>query len=136
MAEIKTYIKRHEGKKLMAYTCSAGFLTIGYGRNLDANGISEAEADMLLSNDITRAIRELTALFQEQGFASFSEMRQIALIDMVFNLGISRFKRFNKMIAAIKAGDWAFAAKEALESKWAMQVGARAVEDAKMLKEG
>ena len=38
------------------------------------------------------------------------------------------------MIAAIKAGDWDRAAIEALDSRWAAQVGDRATEIAAMLR--
>ena len=42
----------HEGLRLKPYKCTSGALTIGYGRNLDARGITEAEAEMMLSHDI------------------------------------------------------------------------------------
>ena len=48
-------IKRHEGLRLKPYLCTAGKLTIGYGRNLETNGISGDEAEYLLKNDIERA---------------------------------------------------------------------------------
>ena len=37
-------IKKHEGLELKVYTCTAGRLTIGYGRNLEDRGITEEEA--------------------------------------------------------------------------------------------
>ena len=55
---------------------------------------------------------------------------------MVFNLGLSRFRRFRKTIAAIKAGDWEQAAREMLASLWARQVGRRAQELAEMMRRG
>ena len=52
--KIKDMLVRHEGLRLHAYKCSEGFLTLGVGRNLDANGISEDEAMYMLDNDIKR----------------------------------------------------------------------------------
>ena len=45
---------------------------------------------------------------------------------MAFNLGWPRLSRFKNMIEALKAGDYGRAADEALDSKWADQVGTRA----------
>jgi lysozyme len=43
---------RDEGLRLKPYRCTAGALTIGVGRNLDARGITEAEARFMLANDM------------------------------------------------------------------------------------
>ena len=53
---------------------------------------------------------------------------------MAFNMGQPRLAKFKRMIAAIKAGDWDRAAIEALDSRWAAQVGDRATEIAAMLR--
>lgn len=47
---------RDEGLKLKPYRCTSNKLTIGIGRNLDDNGITEAEARYLLHNDLGRAV--------------------------------------------------------------------------------
>ena len=60
-----------------------------------------------------------------RAWEEFSDNRKIALIDMRFNLGPSRFRGFRRMIAAIKKGDWELAGKEAMDSKWATQVKSR-----------
>ena len=49
------------------------------------------------------------------------ENRQIALIDMCFNLGIQGFLNFTKMIIALEAGDYGRAADEIINSKAAEQ---------------
>ena len=54
-----------------------------------------------------------------------SDARQWALMNMAFNLGITKLVKFKKMLAALKAGDYNLAAKEALNSKWSKQVGKR-----------
>ena len=52
-------LMRHEGFRTKPYRCSAGKLTIGYGRNLDDKGITKAEAFMMLKNDIEEAYLDL-----------------------------------------------------------------------------
>ena len=62
--------------------------------------------------------------------------RYWALVNMTFNIGITRLVKFRKMWEAIGDDDWEKASLEALDSKWAEQVGNRAVEIAAMLREG
>jgi len=127
-------LKRHEGFRAKPYRCSAGKLTIAYGRNLEDVGISKIEATNLLLNDIENAEKDLRTIFPNLNL--FTQNRQEALINMVFNLGISRFKLFKNTIKAIKRDDWRTAAKCAANSRWHKQVGIRAIEIEKMLKEG
>lgn len=127
-------LKKHEGYRKFPYKCTAGKITIGIGRNLDDVGISEAEAEILLSSDICKATLNISKIFL--GFDGFSVNRQIALIDMMFNLGKSKFLGFKKMIMAIKNNDWEEAASQAMYSKWHSQVGNRAIEIESLLKNG
>jgi len=53
---------------------------------------------------------------------------------MAFNLGQPRLAGFKKLRAAVLAGDWDLAAAEALDSRWASQIGRRAVEVAALLR--
>lgn len=131
---LKDLIIKHERLRLFPYRCSAGKLTIGVGRNLDDVGISEEESDLMLENDLLRTWRDANSIFHE--FHSYSENRRNALLDMIFNLGKSRFLKFKKMIQAVKAEDWEEAAIQATDSRWYSQVGKRADEDIKLLREG
>lgn len=121
---LREQLKRHEGVRLMPYKDTVGKLTIGVGRNLDERGLSELEVDYLLDNDVTSAYNDVVRVVP--GFNTLSEDRQHALLDMVFNLGVSRFLRFRKFLAAIDARDFERAAAEMMDSKWARQVGQRA----------
>ncbi len=125
-------IKKHEGFKNKPYLDTVGKLTIGYGRNLDDNGISRGEADFMILNDINRAIKEL----ENYSWYLVAPLKvKQALIDMNFNLGLSRFLSFRKMIRALIYKDYKEAAREALNSKWASQVGDRAKTIAVMMSE-
>ena len=134
MIDILEMLKRHEGFKQFPYLCTAGKLTVGYGRNLDDVGLSEYEAEFLLLQDIKHATKRLTTIFPE--FYQFTVNRQAALIDMMVNLGSRRFLLFRKMVIAIKKGDWEDAANEAKDSKWFVQVPNRAKEIIGLIKEG
>jgi lysozyme len=127
-------LKRHEGFRGKPYHCTAGKLTIGYGRNLDDVGITEVEAEFLLKVDTLRATDSAGDIFP--GILSYTENRQIAIINMIFNLGKTRFKGFRKMIDAINRDDWESAADEAMDSRWYGQVGVRAHELVNLLREG
>ncbi|BDU38740.1 glycoside hydrolase family protein [Vibrio nigripulchritudo] len=129
----KRLLKKHEGLRLKPYRCSAGKLTIGYGRNLADNGITEQEAEALLDNDINTAIEQAKTL---PFFDELNEPRQAVIVDMVFNLGFPRFLMFKKTLMAIEAGQWNVASVEMLNSRWARQVGKRANTLSEMMRTG
>ena len=56
-----------------------------------------------------------------------SNNRRDVIVEMIFNMGLTRFKKFKKTIKAIENKDFASAADEMLNSKWAGQVGQRAI---------
>lgn len=126
-------IKKHEGKRLYPYKCTANKMSIGFGRNLDDMGISDDEATYLLSNDIKRVVSELS---NRAWFDGQNQARKVVLIDMCFNLGISRLLLFKRMISALKNKDYKIASKEMLNSRWANQVGNRATLLSDIMKRG
>jgi lysozyme len=127
-------LKKHERLRLKPYLDSVGKLTIGYGRCLDTYGITEKEAYFMLMNNIMECIGSLIRIIN--GFNLISVNRQAVLINMIYNLGEDGFLKFRNTIACINEGNWDLASAEMLRSKWAGQVGNRAVELSKMLKEG
>jgi len=134
MTRLQEMLIRHEGIRLKPYRDTVGKLTVGVGRNLDDVGITREEALMLLNNDIDKVRREVRRTFP--WFASLNRVRQNVVLNMVFNLGLPRFRRFTKTIAAVKAKHWEEAARQMLDSRWAEQVGRRARELAEMIKTG
>lgn len=133
MSDLISMLKRHEGLRLKPYHCSAGKLSIGFGRNLDDMGISEDEALYLLQNDIDACYSELNVF---HWFQDLDQVRQEALVDMRFNLGLPRFLTFKKMIARLMAKEYSQAAEEIINSLYARQVGDRANELAYMIERG
>ncbi len=106
-----------EGCKLKPYRDTKDILTIGIGRNLDANGIRGGEATLMFWNDVADCERALDRYIP--WWRELSDARQQALLCMVFQLGPDGFMEFKKMIASLQLGDFRAAAANALDSKWA-----------------
>ena len=134
MNTINELIQRNEGFSKNPYRDSEGHLTIGYGRNLDAKGISVSEALMMFQDD-RRAAEDAVHDNLRSSVPPAGSARYAALVDMAFTLGADGFAGFDKMIAAIYRKDWEEAAKEALKSKWGRkQATERAKRDARMIR--
>jgi GH24 family phage-related lysozyme (muramidase) len=154
----------HESERLKVYKDSVGLRTIGVGLALEqlgawgptpsryAQGICTAlglnyngliagteeltkeQSRNILSRCIIDVVEWLTQVFPD--FWTYSVSRQIALTDMGFNLGESKFRGFHQTISCILAAEWADAASSALHSHWASQVPGRAASDAERLRQG
>ena len=131
--DLEQQIIKHEGEKLKPYKCTAGFTTIGVGRNLDAKGITLEESRYLLRNDIHECCVDLNNLFKD--FDSLPEKIQHVLIDMRFNLGAKGFRKFKKMIEAVRKSDWKETAAQMKDSNWRKQVKTRATNLIRMVEE-
>ncbi len=132
--KLRNLILNHESYKQFPYNDTTGCLTIGIGRNLSDRGISQNEAFSLLDDDIIYFYSKLSQLCSY--FNDLDENRKIALIDMCFNLGVHGFLGFNDLHTALEIHDYENASKAMLDSKWAQQVGERAITDANIIKTG
>lgn len=121
---IEQQLIRDEGLKLKLYKDSLGIYSIGVGRNLEANGVRESEARVMLRNDVNEAINDCRSL---SCFNRLNEPRQAVLVNMRFNIGLTRLRGFKKMLAALDDLDYSMAAAEMMDSQWAKQVGPRAL---------
>ncbi len=130
-------LKNDEGVVLHAYNDHLGFATIGVGRLIDkrkGGGISEQEADYLLSNDVVKIQKELKAYIPF--YQDLDDVRQRALCNMCFQLGINGLLRFKKMIAAMNQENWEEARTQAIDSRWALQTPKRAAKVSYMILTG
>mgnify|MGYP003660750133 FL=1 len=134
--QLREMLRRHEGVRNFVYLCSEGYETIGVGRNIADSGLglSEDEVDYLLDNDIKRVKTELSDEYF--WFGALNEARQEAMIDLSFNLGQTRLRGFKKALDAMSTEDFDRAADEFMDSKWASQVGNRAVRVTEMIRTG
>jgi len=129
-------IKRDEGLRLHPYTCTAGKLTIGYGRNLDEVGITEQEAHILLTEDIKNARKDAQSFASIEVWPRLSPTRQAVLINMAFNLGLPKLRMFKRFHNYLTKGRFDLASVEMLDSHWATQVGFRATRLADAMRQG
>lgn len=123
-----------EGKRNKMYFDSKNIPTIGIGHNLRDRPISDRAIRVIFEDDVATAADDARHLFPT--FDTLSEARQAVLVNMSFNLGLTRLAAFSKLRAAVSAGDFAGAAAEMLNSSWAAQVGARAQRLSKAMQEG
>jgi lysozyme len=142
-----------EGKRLKAYKDTVGKWSIGIGRNLDdvgtaplsrtkadvlANGINEAECDLLFDYDIKRTEADLDRKLP--WWRKLDPVRQRVMLNMCFNMGIgngqSGLTGFVNTLGMVERGEYSRAADGMLNSKWARQVGIRSQRLANMMREG
>ena len=134
-------IKRHEGEVLEVYKDSLGYLTFGVGHLIkdsdDEHGqpvgtpVSQERVDDVYDYDFDKHLDETIHLFESKGgedFYALPETIQHVLVIMTFNLGGTRFSKFNNMWKGVVSGDWEKVAVEMQDSKWFGQVGRRSVE--------
>ena len=117
------------------YADHLGFLTLGVGHLiLDTDKefklgigtpVSDERINECLHNDIDIVCAELDR--NMPWWNELDETRQRVLANMCFNLGCPRLKNFKNFLAALEAGDFETAGEEMMDSKWATQVGSRAV---------
>jgi len=151
--------KKFEGFSPTPYICPAGKITIGYGLNLErgsytnmvkdiigralfnavAGGCSiskdwsglvlnKKEASYILQDTLLECLDELKGALS--WFENLPEPVQLVLLDMCYNMGLSRLLKFRNMLYAAEHGNWLRMSDEMLDSKWAGQVGPRATKQA------
>jgi len=138
---LKEQIKRHEGEVLEVYADSLGYLTLGVGHLIKEDDpehgqpagtpVSQEVVDAYYEADFDKHVEETIHVFEGKGgedFYSLPEDIQHVLINMTFNLGGTRFAKFNNMWSAVVEGDWKRMAVEMEDSRWFGQVGRRSKE--------
>ena len=153
-AKLRDELIRDEGFRAKTYRCTAGKLSIGVGRNLDdvgvradeckaigatkadliRNGITQAQAMVLLDSDINGCERDLDRHFP--WWRQMTDNRQRVLLNMCFNMGIGVLREFKNTLKAMQTGQFEAAAIGMGKSKWARQVGRRAVRLQAMMRTG
>lgn len=135
-------LRRDEGEvkvggRHVVYNDHLGFATLGIGRLVDrrrGGGLSDAEVLYLLSNDIDERHALLSRSMPV--YASLDEVRQRAVLNMSFQLGVKGVLEFKRMIAALTRRDYAAAAVECLMSDYGKQTPGRAKRVADMIETG
>ena len=124
-----------EGYKYEIYLDHLGYPTFGVGHLITEKDeeygkevgtpISKERIEKCLQQDIKIVCEELD--MNEPWWRDLDNNRQRVVANMCFNLGYPRFSKFKKFIAAMQVSQWEKAAEEMMDSKWATQVGERAI---------
>lgn len=150
--ELYEQIALHEGVEPSVYKDTKGKRTIGIGFNLDepsnrkkaeavgldvqdmlsGRTLSDKEIKMLYNESIKQAANDANAFLPKAGRQP--PVVQKVLIDMAFNLGLTKLNKFEKMREALLEGDYNKAADEMIDSKWYNQVGNRSKTLVKMMR--
>lgn len=134
---ISADLEDDEGRIKHAYLDSEGFITIGVGFLIDerkGGGLDDEEIDFILAHRIKKKMAELDARLPQ--WNTYPENARRAVLNMAYQLGVSGLLAFRKTIAALDAGDYAKAADEALDSRWAKQTPNRATKVTALMREG
>ena len=139
-AQLRQELRGDEGEVLRVYddktgrpigpgTLVQGNPSIGVGRNLSGRGITQAEAEQLLTNDLTAAEAELAPSMA--WITTLTPGRQTVIYSLYFNVGLGNPARFQAkwphFLAQMQAGQFAAAADNLEASEpWASEVGPRA----------
>ena len=135
----KELIKKHEGEVLQIYLDSLGLKTLGVGHLLQpkdpeydwevGTSVSQEVVDMYFRDDFDKHMSETWDMVGgAEEFEMLPEPIQSVLINMCFNLGATRLRKFRNMLYAVKARDWSEMARQMEDSKWFKQVGRRSKE--------
>jgi lysozyme len=118
-------LERNEGRRSRAYQDSRGIWTVGVGHNLQSTPLSDHAIDVIRDDDI--AAKELELLAALPWVSTLDPPRLCVLLDMAFNLGVHGLLEFRQMLGFVLVGNWDKAADAMRDSKWAEQVGGRAI---------
>jgi lysozyme len=133
MTTLLAELSRDEGRELKPYVDTVGKTSIGVGRNLTDVGISDAECDAMLANDVARTTAWLDRNLS--WWRGLDAVRQRVIVNMAFNMG-GGLLTFTNTLAAMQRGDYDTAASGMLDSKWAKQVTVRATRLSQMMLTG
>lgn len=120
-----TDLRRDEGVRDKPYKDSRGFLTIGVGHNLDAEGLCQEAIDAQLIYDINKKLRELDQKIP--WWRDHPEDVQRVIVNLAFNLGVPGLLKWPLFLLQIKTKLYKKAASNIRANRiYVSQVGQRA----------
>lgn len=130
---VTTQLRDHEGFSSKPYMDTQGFITIGYGWNLTARGLPQHMLDELFEIAKKDSLAHCEKL---SFFAELNPIRKAVVINMMYNLGPAGFSKFVRFQRALRMKDYHTAGNEILNSRGAVQTGARYRQLAEMMYTG
>lgn len=120
-----------EGFSPTAYIDTVGVPTIGFGSTwlfgnkvtMSTSPIAMETAQIQLRADIYGAVISAHKIFPT--LVQMDPVRQEVLVNMAYNLGSTRLRKFKKLRAAAESFDYTNMAREMVDSQWYTQVGGR-----------
>lgn len=112
--DLKERIKGHEALKRIMYLDHLGNPTIGWGHKL-TEPISEKACEAIFADDFANAIKGFFSL-PVNVRCHLTLPRREVLVEMIFQLGLTRFMKFREMLKALAAKDYERAADEIMDS--------------------
>ena len=129
-------LKIDEGVKYEVYHDHLGLPTFGVGHLVISSDpeygeevgfeVTKDRVWEVFEKDLQTSILECCALYETGTFEAFPDEVQQILVNMMFNMGLTRLSKFKNHNAALQSGDWKEAAVEGRDSRWYKQVTNRA----------
>ena len=132
---LREQLKVDEGVKYEIYKDHLGYPTFGIGHLITEDDpehnktvgteISEDRVNEVFESDVAKFVSEAKILFSD--LDELPDVAQQVIVNMAFNMGRPRLSKFKNFIAGVNDRDWVRAAEEMMDSRWADQVGDRAI---------
>jgi lysozyme len=129
--ELVKHVQDMETCRLTVYRDPVGLPTIGWGHLLTSFSvppITQEQADLMLSQDLAGAEREVLALHPD-----LSGARLAAITDFVFNVGVRKY-RTSTLRRTVNAQRWDRAAEEVQKWIWATKPDGTKVKEPGLVK--
>ena len=133
--KLREQLKIDEGVKYEIYLDHLGYPTFGIGHLIteadEEHGkpvgtpITEERVNSVFDKDVEIYVSEAKKVFPN--LTELPSEAQEVIVNMTFNMGAPRLSKFKKFIAAVEARNWDTASVEMMDSRWAKQVGNRAI---------
>lgn len=142
ITKLKNELEADEGRRYAPYPDQYGYWTIGIGHKMSKSEkdkikrVNDAWIELTLEADVQGAIMGCHRVFGA-AFLDYSDNRQRAFANMVFQMGEAKVRKFERMVKYALQNDWHGVAHECLDSKYAkVDTPKRAQRIATMLREG
>ena len=142
-SKLKEEIMRDEGVVYEIYKDHLGYPTFGIGHLVKETDpehgmsvgapITEDRVNEVWTHDFFEHVEECGKLYPD--LESYPDEVQRVLVNMTFNMGMTRLSKFQNFKKAIESNDWKQAAVEGRDSRWYNQVTNRAERLMTMLEE-
>ena len=127
--ELKEEIKLHEGYRDTVYLDSLSKRTVGFGHLCvedhweDGKQYDKEYLEEIFEKDFNIALTDANKILKGK---PVNHIAREVIIELVFNIGMPRTKKFVKCLAALDNEDYNEAGNQILDSLYAKQVPARA----------